>query len=173
MKYFVPDIYQKSVFAINYNKLWKSGIKCLIFDLDNTLASIKEDLPNKKVKELFVELNEIGFKIIIMSNSGKERVEPFKDHLNVDAACKSFKPLKNKYRKILKTYGLKDIEIAAVGDQLLTDIFGANRMGFTSILVNPLSEEDFKATRINRIIEKKLYRMFAKKGIFEIGKYHD
>ena len=37
MKY-LPDIYKKNIFDINYNKLKKKDIKCLIFDLDNTLA---------------------------------------------------------------------------------------------------------------------------------------
>ena len=38
---FVPDIYAKSIFLINYKKLRKSGIKCLLFDLNNTIAPKK------------------------------------------------------------------------------------------------------------------------------------
>ena len=34
MDLFVPDMYQKSIYTINYKKLKKQGIKCLLFDLN-------------------------------------------------------------------------------------------------------------------------------------------
>ena len=34
----IPDIYDQSIYTINYKKLKKNGIKCLLFDLDNTIA---------------------------------------------------------------------------------------------------------------------------------------
>ena len=108
-----------------------------------------------------------------MSNSGKKRVEPFKDELFVDASCSSMKPLKGKYRKIMKIYDLKPTEIAAIGDQLLTDIFGANRMGITSILVNPISTTDFTVTKGNRVIENMIIKHFTKRGVFARGEYYE
>ena len=53
----------------------------------------------------------------------------------------SCKPFKKKFKKILKLYKLDIYEVALVGDQLLTDILGANRMGFTSILVNQVGKK--------------------------------
>ena len=173
MDKFVPNIYQRSIFTIDYEKLKKSGIKCLLFDLDNTIVPIHIKEPEKKVKDLFEELKDKEFKIIILSNSPKKRVAPFKDILNVDAAHSSKKPLKGKYQKIMKVYEYKDTQIAAIGDQLFTDILGANRMEFTSILVNPISKNDIFPTTINRYFEKKLMNHLNKKGLFEIGKYYD
>ncbi len=173
MDYFVPDIYQQSIFTINYKQLKKSGIKCLLFDLDNTLVPISATVPGIKEKELIEGLKEMGFKVIILSNSGKERLEPFKEGFNVDTAFLSRKPLKKKYQKVMELYDYKDTEIAAIGDQLLTDVFGANRMGFTSILTNPISKEDFFQTKFNRIIERIIMRKLAKKGLFTKGEYHD
>lgn len=173
MDCFVPDIYAQSIFTINYKRLKKSGIKCLLFDLDNTLVPIKTKVPSVKEKELLEGLKEMGFKVIIMSNSGKKRLEPFKEGLNVDTAYSSFKPLKKKYKKIANIYKFKDTEIAAIGDQLMTDVFGANRMGFTSILINPISKEDFIGTKINRFIEKRIMKRLDKKGLFTKGDYHD
>ncbi len=173
MELFVPDIYAKSIFDINYNKLLERGIKCLIFDLDNTIAPKGVNVPDKKTIELFERIEEKGFKIIIVSNSFKKRVQPFKEHLNVDAAHTACKPLKNKYKKVMKIYHYKDNEIAAIGDQLLTDILGANRMGFTSILVNPISNNDFNLTKMNRFFEKQIYKYMIKHGLFQIGEYYD
>ena len=41
MELYVPDIYQENIYKINYNTLIYRGIKCLLFDLDNTLVPIK------------------------------------------------------------------------------------------------------------------------------------
>ena len=78
MENFYPDVYQKSIYTINYEKLKENGIKCLLFDLDNTCVPYVDKLPSKKLKNLFEDLQDLGFKIIIFSNSNKNRLEPFK-----------------------------------------------------------------------------------------------
>ena len=170
---FVPDIYQKSIYDIDYKKLKKNGIKCLIFDLDNTLAPISLKKPNKKLRDLIEDLKELKFKVLIVSNSPKKRVEPFKDILGVDSAYLSFKPFKKKYKKIMKIYKLKPSEIAAIGDQLLTDIWGSNRMKYTSILVNPIGTTDFVLTKFNRFIEPFIYNKLLNKDLLKKGKYYE
>jgi len=172
MDIFVPDMYQKSIYTINYKKLKKNGIKCLLFDLNNTLASYEVDYPDNKLRELFFEL-ERDFKVIIISNSPKNRVRPFKEKLNVDSAFNSKKPFKKKYKKIMSLYGFKDTEIAVVGDELITDILGGNRMGFTTILVNGLSELEPFHTRVIRKFERKIIKKLNKKGILFKGEYYE
>ena len=172
MDKFIPDIYQKSIYDINYKKLKKRGIKCILFDLDNTLITYEDKEVNNKIKNLFAKLED-DFKIIIMSNSGKKRLTPIKEALNVDVAFSSRKPFKYKYKKILSLYGFKDYEVAAIGDQLITDIYGANNMGFTTILVNRLNSVEPLPTRINRHFEKKILNSLNKKGILEAGKYYE
>jgi len=170
---FVPDMYQKSIYNIDYKKLKKNGIKCLIFDLDNTLTPVNLKSPSKKLKDLMEDLKNLKFKLIIVSNATKKRVEPFKDILCIDSAYLSLKPFRRKYQKVLKIYNFKENEIACIGDQLLTDIWGANRMGFTSILVNPIGTIDFALTKINRIIENSIYNILEKKELLKKGEYYD
>jgi len=170
---FVPDIYQKSIYDIDYTKLKKNGIKCLIFDLDNTLAAINTKSPVKKLKDLIEDLKMMKFKILIVSNAPKKRVEPFKEILCLDSSYLSMKPMKRKYFKILKTYKFKPSQIACVGDQLLTDVWGANRMEMTSILVNPIGTLDFAATKINRFLEVLIYQKLEKKDLLKKGHYYD
>lgn len=172
MDLFVPDVYQKSIYDINYKKLKKRGIKCLLFDLDNTIAPYSMDVPDTKIKSLIAELED-DFKVIIMSNSGKERLRPFKEKLNVDVAFKSHKPLKKKYKKIMALYNFKDNEIACIGDQIMTDILGGNRMGFTTIWVNAIGSTEPWTTKFNRYLEAKILNRFAKKGILEKGSYYE
>jgi len=172
MDIFVPDMYQKSIYTINYKKLKKNGIKCLLFDLNNTLASYESDYPDDKLRELIFEL-EKDFKVIILSNSSKNRVRPFKEKLNIDSSFSSKKPFKKKYKKIMNLYNFKDTEIATIGDELLTDIWGGNRMNFTTILVNGISEDEPFHTRIIRNIEKHIIKRLNKKGILFKGEYYE
>ncbi len=164
MNNFVPDMYFENIYVIDYKKLKSIGIKCLLFDLDNTISSYESTEPDKKLKELFYTLQK-DFKLVIISNNKKERVRPFKEKLNVDSSYSSMKPLKKKYLKIMDIYNFKDTQIASIGDQLITDIYGANRVGITSILVNPISPNEPLRTRINRSIERKIIRKLNKSGI--------
>ena len=172
MDNFIPDVYGQSVFTIDYKKLKKNGIKCLLFDLDNTLVPYSIDEPTQKVKDLFAILSN-DFKLIIISNSTKNRLRPFKEKLNVDCSFSSRKPFKKKYKKIMELYHFTEDEIACLGDQLLTDILGANRMGFTSILVNSLAPFEPLPTRINRFFEKKILKHLKKKKLLVKGEYYD
>ena len=76
MAYFKPDIYQKDIFSIDYKKLYKNGIACLIFDLDNTLALISEKECPERVKELIEDLKQ-DFIVVIISNNIKKRILPY------------------------------------------------------------------------------------------------
>lgn len=170
---FVPDKYFKSIYDINYKALKKSGIKCLVFGLGNTLVPESVKSPTRKVKDLFEDLKDMGFRVVILSNRRKKEVTPFKELLCVDSAYLSFKPLKRKYNKIMKVYDLKDNQIACIGDELFYDILGANRMKFTSILVNPISTDDFAVTKITRKLENLVMKHLTKKDLFKKGRYYE
>lgn len=173
MEIYVPDIYQKSIYTINYDSLYSRGIRCLLIDLDNTIVPVTMKKPTKKNKELFDDLKAKGFKIIIFSNSNKLRVKAFKEELDVDCCAYASKPFKKKYLKIMKTYGFKEPEIACIGDQLLTDIKGGNKLGLTTILVNPVGTKEKFVTNINRYIEKKILRKLRDNDLFVKGKYYE
>ena len=172
MKIFIPDIYQKSIFTINYNKLKKKGIKCLLFDLDNTISPAKEVVLCKKTKKLLDKLKK-DFKIIIFSNNFPKRIAKFGIYYGVDVSCVFLKPFKYKYKYILKKYNFKKDEVAAIGDQLLTDILGGNKMKILTILVDPMTLIDEKETFLNRQIEKAIFKNFKKKDILVKGRYYE
>ena len=173
MEKYIPDIYQKSIYTINYEKLIDRGIKCLLFDLDNTISPVSVKSPTKKVKDLFSDLKEMGFKVIIFSNSGKKRLEPFKEELKVEVQPNSKKPFKGSFLKIMDKYELKDSEVAIIGDQFLTYILGCNKVVITTILVNPIGKKDFFITKFNRFREKMIMNKLGEKLLFVKGRYYD
>lgn len=169
----LPDIYQKNIYSIDYIALKDAGIKIILFDLENTLCAYEDERPNVNQKALMDELKKIGIMPIIISNAKKKRIAPYKDGLALNAAFFSLKPLKFKYKKIMNLYKVKPNEIAAIGDQLFTDVLGANRLGITSILVNPVSEEDYFLTKINRFFENRVINHYERRGIFSRGEYYE
>ena len=170
---FIPDKYYKSIYDIDYKALKKTGIKCLIFGLNNTLVAEGAKMPDKKLKDFIEELKELDMHIIILSNQLKKSVVPFKEGLCVDASFLSFKPLKHKYKKIIKIFGYKNWEIACIGSSLIFDVHGANRMKLTSILVNPVSIDEYAVTRFNRKIENYIVEKLTNKDLFKRGRYYD
>ena len=164
-----PNYYYKNIFSINYKKLKEQGIKYLLFDIDNTIKDEKAKYPDTKDIELINSLKK-DFTIIIVSNSYPARVHRFSNSIKCDSYYFSIKPLKRIYKKIIKKYNINADIIAAIGDQLFTDIKGANKMNITSILVDRISNNETIFTKINRIRER---RYIKKYNLLERGKYDE
>ena len=173
MEIYLPDIYQKSIYTIDYSKLLKRGIKCLLYDLDNTIVSKSDNKPSEKAKELFISLKQKGFNVILFSNSPSIRLKTFKQAFGIEGVSSARKPLTKKLRKLLKDYGYKEDEVAIIGDQLMTDVKVGNKVGITTILVNPLSDKDFLVTKFNRFMEKRKMKELTEKKLFFKDKFYE
>ena len=173
MEKYIPDVYVKSIYYIDYEKLKERGIKCILFDLDNTIAPLSIKKPNKKIKDLFMKLKNMGFKIIIFSNNGKSRLKPFKEDLEVDCAFSCKKPMIKKFEVILKEYKFAVSEVVIIGDNIVTDILGGNKVGITTILVNPISNKETFPAKITRLYERKIISLLSKRELFFRGKYYE
>ena len=172
MDKFFPDLYQKSIYDINYKKLKKMGIQCLLFDLDNTCVLYHDTTFSDRLKKLFDRLKKMDFKVIIFSNSPNRRLKKFVN-LGVDYNASSLKPIAYSFNKILKKYNFRKEEVCIIGDQLFTDIYGGNNVGIKTCLVEPLSEVELKITQMTRYFEKRKIKKFEKTGKFKWGRYYD
>ena len=82
-------------------------------------------------------------------------------------------PFIKNYLLIMHKYKYKNSEIAAIGDQLMTDIYGANNIKIISILVDQISEVEERKTKFNRFLEKIILGYFKAKGLFNKGNYYE
>ena len=171
-KKFLPNIYSENIFTINYKKLKEENIKCLLFDVDNTITPAREEEFFEETKNLFRKL-EKDFKVILFSNNFEKRITKFGKYYDVDIEFLALKPLPFKYKKILRKYGYKKHEVACIGDQLITDIQGGNKVGMKTILIKPISEKDEKETWFNRQLEKMIFNSFKRNNLLIKGKYYD
>ncbi len=169
IKKLIPTYYYNSIYDIDYQKLYDNGIRLILTDLDNTLISYKESMPNDDLKNIIIKLKNMGFEIIIVSNSSKGlRAKKFAEILDLKYTKMSLKPLKRGINKAIKKLASRKYskdEIILFGDQLMTDIFGANRAKISSVLVKAVDKQtDILPTRINRKLEihflKKIRRKY-------------
>lgn len=172
MKRYIPTMYRKSIFDISYAKLKKRGVKCLIFDLDNTLALIDEEKCPEKTKQLCERLKK-DFQVVIISNNTKKRLLPYLEELQVDGVSMAMKPGLRGLKKIQKKYRLQKEEMVMIGDQLMTDIVSGNRFQIMTILVDPLGKKDLKITSINRFLENLVLKKLSQQKILERGTYYE
>lgn len=163
MRLFTPNEYHKTIHDIDLLKLYDLGKRLILTDLDNTLVGYDVSLPTSEIIEFKEKCDKIGLKLVIISNNNKKRVQAFAEKLGIEYLSNAMKPLKRGYRKITLRY--KPEEVVIIGDQILTDIFGGNRMGYYTILVDVINynNEQFK-TRINRFFERLILRKLKIKG---------
>lgn len=150
---FYPGEYVNSSFDINYKDLYKQGYRGLIFDVDNTLVEHGADA-SKEALALMKQLKEIGFKVCFLSNNNEERVKRFNKDINGLYIFKANKPSKRGYQKAMELMGTDVNNTIFIGDQLFTDVYGANRIKLKTILVKPIGKKEEIQIIIKRYFER-------------------
>ncbi len=164
-KNFIPDAFEKTVFDIDYKALKNKNIKVLFFDIDNTLIPYDLHLPNEALKHLFKTLKNLEFEVVFISNNHQKRIKNFSEPLNIPYIHSAKKPLKTGFKRAylkLNTSVSKD-EIMLIGDQIMTDVYGAKRYKINVTLVEPIKRKTEKwYTKFNRKIETKILQKIQK-----------
>jgi hypothetical protein len=157
-KKFIPNEFHQSFFDINFAQLYKSGYRLILTDLDNTLISYDDHTPTKEITNKFAELKALGFELKLISNNVTERIETFIKGTDLEGVANARKPLLIGMKRAFKASAVTDkSEVIIVGDQLMTDVWAANRFNAYSILVNPIKKKTERwYTRFNRRIESKM-----------------
>ena len=153
----VPSEVVTSVKALDYNAKYKAGFRHLMFDLDNTLTTYAHARPDNDLIEFIHGLKAIGFQVSIVSNSGVKRVDPFLQALGIGGRASCKKPT----IRVIKSLVSTELEsIILIGDQLLTDVWAANRLGVRSVLVHPI---DVSTDKLFTTLNRKLERFFVQR----------
>lgn len=164
MKQLCPDLILAKVTDIDLDRLKEHGISGLLFDLDNTLVGYDSDELEGEFRDWITYAKAEGFHLCLVSNGVPKRVLKFAKQMEIPAIIRAFKPTKGSFRRALKLLELKPQQVAMVGDQIFTDIYGANRIGIFTVLITPLSAQELPTTRVVRKVELRVLRSFVKKG---------
>lgn len=154
---FVPQAVVDSVQSIDLKALQESGVKALIFDVDNTLIPYDDRSVKPWHTELFESLKALDMQTIMLTNNHHKEVSNFAKELSTPIIMAANKPLKTGYKKALKALQLAPSEVIMVGDQFMTDLYGASRVGMATILVRPIRRKSEKwYTKILRRLERNM-----------------
>lgn len=168
----IPNMYAKDVYSIDYDYFLDRKLEYLIFDIDNTILPVNDIKVSKRLIELFDRLSNDDFKILILSNNNKERVVPVASKLKVDYLFKAGKPEAISFDRALDILKAKKENAVMIGDQMLSDIKGANEYGIYSVLVDPVSNKYDIKTGTSRILQNIMTKRLEKRKIFKIGNYY-
>ena len=137
---FVPNVYQKTIYDIDYDKLKEAGVKCISFDIDDTIAGFENVRlpmvkPPKAALALFIKLKADGFIVILLTNAAESRARRFGDALDVSYIARAEKPRSHNFQKIIDQFNLHKTQLAHVGNHIIDDIAGGNMFGAITCLV--------------------------------------
>ncbi len=154
-----PTYYYSSAYSVPYRKLYDEGKRGILFDVDNTLVEHGAPADERSV-ELIKMLKDIGFGVCFISNNKEPRVKNFNEPMGATYIFKAGKPGKKGYLDACEKLGITPAEACFVGDQIFTDIWGANRAGITSFLVKRIAFHEEIQTSLKRIIEFPIILLF-------------
>ena len=167
MKLLIPDAIYPSVLDVDLADLRRRGIAGLLVDIDNTIVPWGNPQIDQALVEWIRRAKAEGVRICLVSNALPERTKSFADLLDIPAVPRAMKPLARAFRRGLALLGLPPEQVAVVGDQLFTDVFGGNRLGLLTVLVNPLSTTELGMTKIMRRLERKALGRLARLGLID------
>lgn len=155
-----------SAYAPEYERLYEKGFRGIIFDIDNTL--VEHGAPaNDKAIALVDKLRRMGFSVCFLSNNDKPRVSEFCKPMDAVYIYKAGKPKYKGYEAAMKLIGTTKVQTVSIGDQIFTDMWGANRAGIYTVLVKPVGKKEELQIVLKRYLEKIVlffYRKSKKKG---------
>lgn len=163
LKSFKPTWMVESIYQISPEQLKRKQIKAVLTDLDNTLIAWNNPEATEETIEWIEEMKAHGLKVIILSNNRRKRVGKVAGILELEFIPNALKPFQKGFNKALKDYDLTKDEVLMVGDQIITDIKGANHAGIRSVLVKPILDSDAWNTRFNRFVELKIMNHLLEK----------
>lgn len=170
LRRFSPNESLHSLEEVDLHALKAAGKRLILLDVDNTLLPWKSQEIPASTTAWLQAARDLGFELCILSNTrNPERLEKLCESMKVDFIRDKFKPNPKMYHLAMEKYKMSPADCVMIGDQLFTDIWGANRAGIDAIWVRPLGKKEFIGTKLvsrngERVVGRLLYRYFQAEG---------
>ncbi|MBR6172120.1 MAG: HAD-IIIA family hydrolase [Eubacterium sp.] len=167
-RFLYPSEYYSSTYKINFARYYQMGYRALLFDIDNTLVP-HNAMTDERSRRLLTDLRRMGFSICFISNNKEPRVNRFVKELHVEGlpdpsyVYKAGKPKRTGYLNGLRKMRIPIRRALFIGDQLFTDIWGANRAGIRSILVKQIDKKEEIQIVLKRILERPILFFYRRR----------
>jgi len=159
---FYPRECADSTYEIDFKAFYDRGYRGVLFDIDNTL--VPHGMPaDNRAQELFDRLRKTGFRTCLISNNKEPRVKPFAQEVHSEYIFDAHKPSVKNYKKAMKIMGTDITNSLFVGDQLFTDVYGANRANMYTVLVKPIHPKEEIQIVMKRYLERIVMKEYERK----------
>ena len=152
MSLLIPTFFTNKITDLSPKFIKSHGITSLLADIDDTLTYHKDPQIPQKVLEFINLMKANNIKIILISNNSKKRVSKFAKKLNLPYIFRAFKPLPFGINLALKKLNISKYNAMIIGDQIFTDVLGANLLGIKSVLVNPFEKNQTIFLKLKTIL---------------------
>jgi len=160
-----PRLAVGRIWDIDAGALAAQGVEGVILDLDNTLTPWRSLAVPDEAEAWLRGVLASGLRACLVSNAaGAGRVRPVAARFGIPWVTRALKPLPGGFRQALKLMETTPETTAMIGDQMFTDIFGANRLGLFTILVEPMSAHEAFTTKL---IQRPLERWIGRRPLSE------
>lgn len=160
MGLFKPTAMKSRAGDVTPELLYGLGARAVLLDVDNTIATYTSHRPAEGAVKWAGGLSREGFRVVIVSNNYKKRVSAFAGEFGLPYISFAMKPLPFGYIRAAKMLGLRCRDCAIIGDQIFTDVVGANMCGMKSVLLEPIEPEEGWTFRVRRRLERGLREKF-------------
>ena len=174
LEHIIPDTYEKSVYDINYAKLYENGIKWAIFDVDCTILPFDDIRVPDKLRRLFDYIKSVGIIPGLCSSGPYKRVEPVAGDLMVKFVSSAKKPFNGDFQLVRNRLFDEKCEpqnTMMVGDSFYLDMIFAKRLGLYKVMVDAIKSGDRMKTLANDFVQTSVYS-FLPRDKFTYGKYY-
>ena len=158
-----PTWMVEAIYQITPEQLKAHGLKAVLTDLDKTLIAWDNPNGTKELIDWLKMMDKAGIPVVVVSNNKASRVAKAIESFELDFVSRAMKPFSVGIKSAQQKLGLSKNEIVMIGDQIMTDVRGANAAGIRSILVRPIVDTDGWNTRINRFFERRIMRTLLRK----------
>ncbi len=160
---FKPTWMLEAIYHLTPEQLKKENVKAVLADLDNTLIAWNNPDGTQELIEWIQVMKTAGISVIILSNNSASRVERVAKILDLEYVSRAIKPTTIGFKKAEDKLNFPKENILMVGDQIITDIWGANLAGIKTVLVKPIIDSDAWNTKFNRYMELYIMNYLIKK----------
>ena len=134
----IPKMLCPALTDLTVERLHRAGVTFLMLDFDNTIVPYTNDVPTPEMEAWLQAMQASDIGLCVVSNSHKTRVVKFCEARGIPCITHSKKPFSKGIFQCRDKFSLDLSHAALVGDQIYTDVLGANCAGAVSILVRPI-----------------------------------
>lgn len=140
---FLPKYIFPKLTDIKPSFLEERKIKLVLLDFDNTMLPYTTNEPTSALLSWIETMSNHGFTLCIVSNSHKQRVPTFAQQYGLSCVTGAKKPRGKGISEAMRRFHAKKNETVLIGDQIFTDVLGANVAGVTSVIVKSIHNHNF------------------------------